>query len=58
MVPKRSRLSKENSKTSEKHNTSNVETDSSSEQNHKTKGNILVNSLCIRYFLVYFLLTC
>ncbi|KAE9540740.1 hypothetical protein AGLY_003985 [Aphis glycines] len=37
VVPKRSRLSKENSKTSEKHNTSNVETDSSSEQNHKTK---------------------
>ncbi|KAL5235260.1 hypothetical protein ACI65C_002670 [Semiaphis heraclei] len=35
-APKRSRLSKENSKNSEKHNTSNNETDSS-EQNFKTK---------------------
>jgi len=36
-VPKRSRLSKENSKSLEKHNTSNNETDTSSEQNYKTK---------------------
>lgn len=56
VVQKRSRLSKENSKTSEKHNISNIETDSSSEQNLKTKGNILVTSLFIRYFLVNFLL--
>jgi len=36
-APKRSRLSKENFKSSEKHNTSNNETDTSSEQNYKTK---------------------
>ncbi|XP_025195195.1 hepatoma-derived growth factor-related protein 2-like [Melanaphis sacchari] len=36
-MPKRSRLSKENSKGSEKYNTSHNETDASSEQNCKTK---------------------
>lgn len=47
-VPKRSRLSKENSKSSEKHNN---ETDTSSEQNYKTKGNILIISLFMKYYL-------
>lgn len=41
-VPKRSRLSKDNSKNSEKQNSSSIENEHSPEQNYKTtKGNIL-----------------
>lgn len=41
-VPKRSRLSKENAKNSEKLNASSIEIDNSSEQNNKTKGSLPV----------------
>lgn len=40
--PKRSRLSKDNFKTSDKLNTSSIDTDSSSEQNCKTKGKLSI----------------
>lgn len=50
-VPKRSRTSKENSKSSEKQNT--TEIDNSSEQNIKPKGKILVIYLLSIYKMFY-----
>lgn len=51
-VPKRPRLSKENSKTSEKCNNGSNETDTSSEQNYKTKGKPIGIYLNLGIFLL------
>lgn len=45
-VPKRSRLNKDNFKSSEKQN-NNIDIDNSLEQNSKTKGNVLV--ICLLF---------